>query len=79
MTAENPSPEVFTKVIGEMVGSTNAQVMALFYATWVALAKAGVWDDATVRIILDEAEKMVLETRGQNIIADLRRRLFPVH
>ena len=87
MSGEAPAPagmdprqfKAITTAMGELVGSTNGQVMALFIATWTALGDKEPFDEATIRKILGLAGDMVKETRVQDIISDLRQRLFPPH
>lgn len=68
---------LFAQAVALSQNQTEAQVIALFLATWRALGSGKPLDDSTIRRILDEAESEVPADQPRTMIQQLRRRAFP--
>ncbi len=68
-----------TEVMGRLQGEANAQFIALFIATWAALAHKEAFQESTIQKILDQAEAHISTEGSTNVIAHLRNSLFPPH
>ncbi len=72
--------ERVTKAMGVIDGETRVQVMALFVATWGAIANGLDFEDPdTIRTVLSQADSQIAEGESRNMIEELRRRLVPAH
>ncbi len=71
------NPQDIPSLIGEIIGASNAQFMALLAYTWIALEEGREFNEETIHYILDNAEECMPEGKQANIIEELRRQLFP--